>query len=119
VGALRDHGKRGAVGRCLLDLLHCEAAARAGLEFDDDFLADVFGHGLRHDGGDELGGGAFAEGHHEGDRPVGNGSRVQRRADQTRKQAAHDRRSESVVHEATGLQGLRFGAEPSMQQQAR
>jgi hypothetical protein len=78
-----------AVGRSLLDLLHRDAAARAGLEFDHDLLADVFRHGLGHHRGDEVGRGAFAERHDDGDRPLGIWRGLERRtADETREQAA-------------------------------
>ena len=68
--ALRDHRQRIAVGRGLLDLLHGDAAAGARLEFDDNLLADIFRHRLRHHRGDQIGCGALAERHDDGDGPI-------------------------------------------------
>ena len=47
-----------------------DAAARAGLEFDDNFLADVLRHRLGYHRGDEIGGGALAERNDDGNRPI-------------------------------------------------
>ena len=84
--------------RGLLDLLHRDAAARPGLEFDYHFLADILGHRLGHDGGDEVGRGALAERDDNGDRSIRIGLGLKRRdADETREQAAYDRTHEDVT----------------------